>query len=39
MLDRGVPHDLESLQESTLLLTIAWAGEKREPIEDRKPYT
>lgn len=27
-LDRGVPHDLETLEESILLLTIAWPGAK-----------
>src|SRR6185369_6046321 len=27
VLDRGVPHDLEALEESELLLTIAWRGE------------
>jgi quercetin dioxygenase-like cupin family protein len=26
-LDTGVPHDLEALQESAVLLTIAWPGE------------
>jgi quercetin dioxygenase-like cupin family protein len=25
-LDKGAPHDLEALQESAVLLTIAWAG-------------
>jgi quercetin dioxygenase-like cupin family protein len=30
-LDRGVPHDVEALEESAFLLTIAWTGkdEKR----------
>lgn len=25
-LDQGVPHDVEALDESTFLLTIAWPG-------------
>lgn len=36
-LDKDVPHDLEALQESAILLTIAWRGAEREPIEDAKP--
>lgn len=28
-LDSGVLHDLEALQESAILLTIAWPGDKR----------
>jgi quercetin dioxygenase-like cupin family protein len=36
-LDKDAPHDLEALQESAILLTIAWRGGEREPIEDVKP--
>jgi quercetin dioxygenase-like cupin family protein len=27
-LDQGIPHDVEALEESALLLTIAWPGRK-----------
>jgi quercetin dioxygenase-like cupin family protein len=27
-IDQGVPHDVEALEESALLLTIAWPGER-----------
>ena len=27
-IDQGVPHDVEALEESVLLLTIAWPGER-----------
>lgn len=27
-IDQGVPHDVEALEESALLLTVAWPGEK-----------
>jgi hypothetical protein len=27
-LDQGLPHDVEALETSAFLLTIAWAGEK-----------
>lgn len=30
VLDRGVPHDLEALEESEVLLTITWHGEASE---------
>lgn len=33
MLDCGVLHDVEALQESALLLTISWRGEKRGTTE------
>lgn len=26
-LEKGIPHDLEAVEESTVLLTIAWQGE------------
>jgi quercetin dioxygenase-like cupin family protein len=26
-LDRGIPHDVEALEESAFLLTIAWPGQ------------
>jgi quercetin dioxygenase-like cupin family protein len=29
-LDHGVPHDVEALEDSAFLLTIAWPGRKRE---------
>ena len=29
-LDRGLPHDVEALEDSAVLLTIAWPGRKRE---------
>jgi quercetin dioxygenase-like cupin family protein len=29
-LDRGLPHDVEALEESALLLTIAWPGTDEE---------
>jgi quercetin dioxygenase-like cupin family protein len=29
-LDQGVPHDVEALEESALLLTIAWPGRGEE---------
>jgi len=29
-LDHGVPHDVEALEDSVLLLTIAWPDPKRE---------
>ena len=32
-LDHGVPHDVEALEESALLLTIAWPGTKRSARE------
>ena len=28
-LDQGVPHDVEALEESSFLLTIAWSGRRR----------
>lgn len=28
-LDQGVPHDVEALEESSFLLTIAWPGRRR----------
>jgi quercetin dioxygenase-like cupin family protein len=27
-IDQGVPHDVEALEESALLLTVAWPGER-----------
>jgi quercetin dioxygenase-like cupin family protein len=27
-LDLGVPHDIEALEESALLLTLAWPGRR-----------
>jgi quercetin dioxygenase-like cupin family protein len=30
-LDQGVPHDVEALEESAFLLTIAWPGRHAEP--------
>lgn len=29
VLDQGVPHDVEALDESSFLLTIAWPGRRR----------
>ena len=29
-LDRGLPHDVEALEDSAVLLTIAWPGRKGE---------
>ena len=29
-LDQGIPHDVEALEESALLLTIAWPGRKEK---------
>jgi len=29
-LDRRLPHDVEALEDSAFLLTIAWPGQKRE---------
>ena len=31
-LDRGLPHDVEALEESALLLTIAWPAAKDKSI-------
>jgi len=28
-LDRGLPHDVEAVEDSTLLLTVAWPGRER----------
>ena len=31
-LDQGLPHDVEALEESAFLLTIAWPGEKDRSV-------
>jgi quercetin dioxygenase-like cupin family protein len=31
-LDRRVPHDVEAVEDSAFLLTIAWPGQKREGV-------
>ena len=31
-LDQGVPHDVEAIEESAFLLTIAWPSEKDRPV-------
>lgn len=31
-LDQGLPHDVEALEESAFLLTIAWPGEKDRAV-------
>ena len=31
-LDQGLPHGVEALEESALLLTIAWPGDKDRPV-------
>ena len=33
-LDHRAPHDLEALEESAVLLTIAWLGGRHESIND-----
>jgi quercetin dioxygenase-like cupin family protein len=30
-LDQGLPHDVEALEESAILLTIAWPGREAKP--------
>jgi quercetin dioxygenase-like cupin family protein len=30
-LERSIPHDVEALQDSVLLLTLAWPGEQKHP--------
>jgi quercetin dioxygenase-like cupin family protein len=29
-LDRGAPHEVEALEDSAVLLTIAWPGKNRD---------
>ena len=31
-LGQGLPHDVEALEESAFLLTIAWPSEKDRPV-------
>ena len=31
-LDQGVPHDVEALEDSAVLLTIAWPGRDSQPV-------
>jgi len=37
VLDCGVLHDVEALEESALLLTIAWRREKTDTSESMSP--
>lgn len=32
-LEAGIPHDVEAIEESALLLTIVWAGRRRTPAD------
>ena len=32
-LDKAVPHDLEALEDSAFVLTIAWPGRGKNPVE------
>jgi quercetin dioxygenase-like cupin family protein len=32
--DRGVPHDVEAVRQSTFLLIIAWPGRKKEKCNE-----
>jgi len=36
-LDRRAPHDLEALQESAVLLTIAWPEKTHKPLGNAEP--
>ena len=36
-LDERAPHDLEALDESAVLLTIAWPGDRHEPVDNDGP--
>ena len=36
-LDHGAPHDLQALEESAVLLTIAWAGRQQDRLEEATP--
>ena len=37
VLDGGVLHDVETLEESALLLTISWRREKSDALESLSP--